>query len=215
MSEATGTPAAFDGRFSADIGAQQVARVYAEAFLNVAEKLGQVEELLGEFESFVATVQRNETVRSFLTSGAIGRAAKGEVLDKALTGRASPTLVNFLLVVNHHGRLDVLGPIVHACHEIRNRRLGRLRVQVRSAVPIDAAAQQHLRDELRRKLRLEPMLETQIEPELLGGLVIRVGDMVYDGSVRTRLERLRQQIRSRSLYEIQGRRDHGSHSEGN
>jgi F-type H+-transporting ATPase subunit delta len=80
-------------------------------------------------------------------------------------------------------------------------------VQVRAAVPLNAADENALRDRLAAVIAAQPVIHCEVDPALLGGLVIRVGDTVYDGSVRTQLRRLREQLLQRSTHEIQSRRD--------
>jgi F-type H+-transporting ATPase subunit delta len=75
-----------------------------------------------------------------------------------------------------------------------------MHVDVRAASPLGDEQQERLRQELREKFKREPILSVRIDPELLGGLVVRVDDWVYDGSVRARLERIRNQLLSRSSY---------------
>ena len=88
-------------------------------------------------------------------------------------------------------------------------------VLVSTAEPLDAAAEKRIIEDLRSRLNLQPLLDKQIHPELIGGIVLRVGDTVYDGSVATQLERLREQMINRSVHEIQSRRDRFSHPDGN
>jgi F-type H+-transporting ATPase subunit delta len=90
---------------------------------------------------------------------------------------------------------------------IREEELGIVPVHVRAAVPLDPADEKALRDRLAAVLAGQPVIHTVVDPELLGGLVISVGDTVYDGSVRTHLRRLREQLLQRSTHEIQSRRD--------
>ena len=82
-----------------------------------------------------------------------------------------------------------------------------MRVFVSTAEPIDAAAEQAIVQEIKNRLNLQPVLEKQIQPDLIGGMVLRIGDRVYDGSIATQLKRLREQMVTRSINEIQSRRD--------
>ncbi len=199
-----------------DMDAQRVAKVYAEALLRAAEKRGEVDELLQELDSLLDQVlQAEPQFEAFLSSGAVGRDRKANVLRSVFAGRASELFVNWLLVLNDHDRLDLLRPIVAAYRELREQRRGLLRVQVRSAEPLPEDQQERLRLELRQAFHKEPLLEIRIDPELLGGVVVRVGDWLYDHSVRTELESIRNQIIARSSYEIQSRRDRFCVADGN
>jgi F-type H+-transporting ATPase subunit delta len=192
-----------------EVGAQRVARVYAEALLDAAEKQGQAGEVLEELESLVQDVfAAAPQFEAFLASRAISRKRKPPVIQSTLGSRASPIFLNFLLVVNQHERLELLRPILAAYRSLHEERTGHVRVQVSSAVPLAGDQRQRLEQELRSIFQREPIVETRIDPDLLAGLVVQVGDWVYDGSVRARLANLRNQLIERSTYAIQSRRDH-------
>jgi F-type H+-transporting ATPase subunit delta len=115
--------------------------------------------------------------------------------------------MNFLLVLNGHERLDLLRAIVEAYRELRDERAGRVAVVVRSAVPLPGDQRDHLIQELRETFQREPVVEIQLDPDLLGGVVVQVGDWVYDQSVKSKLEDIRNQLIARSSHEIQSGRD--------
>ena len=191
-----------------DVGAQRIARTYAEALLDAAEKRGQAQEVFEELQSLVQDVfAAAPQFEAFLASRAITARRKPPVIRAALQGRASDLLVNFLLVLNDHERLELLRPILSAYRQLHEERTRHVRVRVRSAVPLPDDQRERLVQELRARYQREPILETRVDPDLLGGLVLQVGDWVYDGSVRTRLADIRNQLIEKSSYEIQNRRD--------
>jgi F-type H+-transporting ATPase subunit delta len=191
-----------------DVGALRVARVYAEALLNAAEKRNQVQEVWEELDSLVADLYAAKPeLEVFLSSGAISRNAKESVLRKVFEGRASELFLNFLMVLNRHDRLDLLRAVRQSYRDLMNVRARRIVVQVRTAAPLEDDQRQRLIENIRESLHLEPVLEERVDPDLLGGLVLRVGDRMFDGSVRSRLLKLREKLRERSSHEIQSRRD--------
>jgi F-type H+-transporting ATPase subunit delta len=201
-------------RPTADVSARRIARVYAEALLNAAHKAGQADAILDEFASLLDDVfGANPRLESVLSAAAMGRRAREAAFRSAFQGRASDTFFNFLLVLNDHERLDLLRTIFGVAREIHDERQRRVRVQVQSAVPLHDDQRDRLQRDLREAFRLEPVLESRIDPELLGGLRVRVGDWLYDASVRTQLETLRHQLIARSSHEIQSRRDRFSSAE--
>ncbi len=198
-----------------DVGSERVARIYAEALLRAAEAKGQTDEVLEDLEALVQDVfQAASQLEAFFSSGAIDRERKAAVIRAAFGSRTSELFVDFLLVLNDHQRLDVLRPIAAAYRELRDQRFGLLRVLVRSALPLPNDQQEQLKQQLRETFNKEPVLESQTDPELLGGLVVRVGDWLYDHSVKNELESIRNQIIARSSYEIQSRRDRFSSANG-
>ena len=200
----------------ADVSARRIAKVYAETLLNAAQKQGQDQDVLEELGSLVRDVfEQDPRLEVLLSSAAIGRHARREAIQKVFGGRANRLFVNFLQVLNDHERLDLLRPILTAATQLYDERHRRLRVIVSSAVPLPDDLRQRLEENIRTHFHLEPVLVPQIDPKLLGGLKVRIGDMQYDGSVLSRLETLRDQILARSSHEIQSRRDRFSINEGN
>jgi len=200
----------------ADVQSLEVARVYAEALLNAAEKAGQAEEVLAEFEALLQTIEApRSVVRKFLASGVISRETRGEAIRKAFDGRAHPILVDFLLVVNDHERMPLLPAILFEARELRDRRARRLPVHVTSAMPLPDDQLEGIKDAVRKRLRWEPLLETKIDPELLGGVQLRIGDWLFDSSIRTQLNEMRKELIERSSHEIQSGRDRFSSANGN
>jgi F-type H+-transporting ATPase subunit delta len=187
---------------------RHVGGVYAEALLNAAEKSGQADEVYEELRALVVDVfRRDPQLEEFLSSRAVSRAHKDEVLQKAFDGRATDVFSNFLHVLNAHDRLDTLRAVALAYRGLYEQRADRVRVQVRSAMPLQDDQQDRLRNELRETFKKEPVLETRVDPDLLGGLIIQVGDHLYDSSIRTRLDQIRNQLIERSNHEIQSGRD--------
>jgi F-type H+-transporting ATPase subunit delta len=197
-----------DLRVTADVTAQRVARVYAEALLNAAENKGQADDVLGELASLIQDVfKQAPKVEVLLSSAAVGRRRREELIRTIFEGKASDVFFNFLLVLNRHERLELLRPILVALRGLYDQRAGRVHVQVASAVPLPDDQKQRLAHQLRDKLRQEPVLDLKIDPELIAGVRIRVGDWQYDGSVLSRLADIRNQILTGTSHEIQSRRD--------
>jgi F-type H+-transporting ATPase subunit delta len=124
-------------------------------------------------------------------------------------------MLNFLKVVSRHGRLDCLRAIHHQLHAVYDKALGRVPVELITAAPVSEAEALTLAKTLGGVIPGEPVIRRRIDPELIGGAVVRVGDTVYDGSIARRLENVRQQMIDRSAHEIQSRRDRFSNPAGN
>jgi F-type H+-transporting ATPase subunit delta len=190
----------------------EVTRSYAEAIVNAAAKDGSVDDVLDELDAIIGDViLKNRKFAALLETPLVSAAEKDRVLQKTFEGRALPIVVRFLRVLNRHGRLGSLRPIARAAREIWDRRENRRSVTVRSATALDDAQQAALRDRLARALGATPVVRLEVDPSLIGGLVVQVGDDVYDASLRNRLEQLRQRLIEGKTHEIQSRRDHFSH----
>ena len=207
-------PSAKEFHDKADVSARRIAKVYATALLDAAAKHADAETVLAELDSLVREVFAQEPrLEMLLSSAAIGRHARHDTLQKIFSGRASATFLNFLQVLNNHERLDLLRPILTAAIQMHDERNRRLRVEVASAVPLPDDIRTRLETSVRTYFHMEPVLIPHIDPALLGGFKIRIGDMQYDASVRNRLDTLRDQILARSSHEIQSRRDRFSTSQ--
>ena len=198
----------------ADVSSKRLATVYAEALLNAAEQAGQVAQVLEEIDSLIDDVFKDDRRLETLFAGAaVGRKARKEAIEKAFSGRACDVVYKFLLVLNDHDRLDLIRPVRRAVHELNDERARRLRVLVYSAVPLSDEFKGRVAATVQERFHLEPVLETYVDPALLGGLKLRIGDNVYDATVRTRIDNLRTQLIASSSHEIQSRRDRFSSAE--
>ena len=113
------------------------------------------------------------------------------MLAAGFEGGASPLFRKFLGVLNENGRLDLLPAIDAAYQKLRDTAAGRVRVKVTAAAYLADNQVAELKSILKDTLNADPVLDIWIDPDLLGGLVVQVGDKVYDTSVRTRLANLR------------------------
>jgi F-type H+-transporting ATPase subunit delta len=189
-----------------DATQQQIGKVYAEALYGAAEKAANVETVRQEFQSLVEDVLRQlPKLDAVLQSPRVAHEEKVRILDSAFEGRMSKELLNFLKVVSRHGRLESLRAMQRAFQKVYNERAGRVDVLVRTAEPLTAELHARIADRLRQSLQREPVLHVEIDPELIGGVVIRIGDTVYDGSVARQLVRLREETAAAIAREI--RRD--------
>jgi F-type H+-transporting ATPase subunit delta len=209
------TPKARVASVLEDPRAEAVAQMYADSLLNTVPA-AEMEGTLEEFASFIDDVlERNSDFAALLVSGSVSRDDKINLIDRVIAPVATPLFTNFLRVLARHDRLELLPLILKESRLRHEIRAGKRRVQVKSALPLSEASLQGIRRQLAATLPFEPILETQVDPALLGGLVIRVGDSVYDSSLRTRIRQLRSRLRVRSLNEIQSGRDRFSYSAGN
>ncbi len=216
MEQTTTSPRLFSRLPTYDTGLWRAATVYAQALVESAEAAKQTDAVLAEFDSLVDDVlNRLPKLDAVLASGFVDEQVKEAMIDKAFGKQASPLFVSFLKVVARHSRLDMLRLIHLAFHFEYNKVRKRVQVMVSTAEPLDSAAEQRIVSELQSRLNLQPVLEKQVHPELIGGIVLRVEDRVFDGSIATQLKQLREKMLSRSVHEIQSRRNSFSSPEGN
>lgn len=177
---------------SFDQGREHLGHEYGKALLGAAETAGVVERVLEELESLVDDVLNNlPLLDATLSSPRVDLDAKRRIIDQAFKGKMAPVLLNFLKVLVEHGRFGSIRAIRRSARKIYNDLRGRMEVTVRTATPLSNPLRQTIAERLKAQLGKEIELVTQVDPELLGGLVVKIGDTLYDGSLRNRLERTR------------------------
>jgi F-type H+-transporting ATPase subunit delta len=199
-----------------DVGVEHVAEVYAGALMDVAAGAGQIAAIHEEFGVLAGRVlDRFPRFEALLASPMVSHEDTVGMLDRVLGGRVSPLLVNFLKVLSRHGRLDCLRAVYRRWILLYEQSLHRVRVQLTTAEPLPAELAARIRLALRGAFQGEPILETAVDPGLIGGAVLRLGDTVYDGSIANQLKKLHRQILDKSVHEIQSRRDRFRQASGN
>jgi F-type H+-transporting ATPase subunit delta len=186
----------------------RIARTYAEALLAVAEKKGQADEIGEELQSLYRDVlEKNPGVEGFFENPALSREKKDAALAKVFDGTASPLFTDFLRVLNRKDRLGLVKLIAIAYRSLRDEAANRVRVLVEAAAPLTKEQKDEVVETLTAALGKTPVVVVKPTPELIGGMIVRVGDKVFDTSVRTKLQILRNQLTARGSHEIQSGRD--------
>ena len=187
-----------------DSDRQQLGDVYARALLAAATSSDSVEEVMAQTESLCQDLLASKPqIRQLLESPRISHADKERMLDKAFAGRMETTLLNFLKVLSRHGGMDCLSAIERALKDQYNTMQGRIEVQVTSATPLDEETRAAITSQLVSSLNSQVELVVEVNPELIGGTIIRIGDTVYDGSVANRLARIKQEVLAHTTMEFQ------------
>lgn len=186
MSESKQTTTVFDDE------SMHVGQVYAKALLAATEAVGNVDVMVTQFESFVHDVlDKQPALEAALANPKLASEEKIRVLDKAFAQNMDITLLKFLKVLAIRRRFGAIRSVYQSVSNLRDEAIGRLRILVTTAQPIDAAALESLKSKLANIFKKEVILNTKVDASVLGGLLIRVGDVVYDGSVDGQLKQLR------------------------
>lgn len=171
-----------------------VSRSYAEALFELGERSGQQAAFSDAVEEFASLRETDEKVRRFLDSPKIEAEAKKRVLRRTLEGRAPKLFLNFLCVALDKRRQRLLGDIAHEYRALLDEHLGRLRVSVTLASEPDEKSEEEIASDLSRALGKTVIPQVRVDPEILGGVVVRYGDRVLDGSLRRRLLGMRRRM---------------------
>lgn len=171
-----------------------VARSYAEALFELGEKHGAHDDLAQGLNTVTSLLGADPRIRAFLETPKIDVSQKRRVLRSTLEEQVSPLFMNFVLVVLQKRRQRLLRTIAAEYRELLDEKLGRLHVQVTLAHEPDDVTEQSITTELSRILGRSVIPHISVDPALLGGIVVRYGDRVLDGSLRRRLMSLRQRM---------------------
>ncbi len=172
---------------------------YAEALFEAARERGELEQTLDELQEFGRVLEESEELRLFFYAGQVPEREKRRAID-ALTEGMSVSTRNFLKVLSDNGREEIFDEVVLRYEGLVKEHLGRVEVEVTTAVELDEEERERLKERLGRMLEgSEVILQTRVEPNILGGAVIRVGGRMVDGSIRGQLESLREGMLERSV----------------
>lgn len=185
-----------------------IASVYSESMIQLAEPLGEVENLLNELLDFVSLIEKDKDFRLFVESPLVNVEARARSFEKLFRGRYSDLFVDSLQVLNRKGRLGMVGAVAQSYSHEYETRCNRVEVYVQTAIPITDELREKIRDVAAKQTGKEPKLVESVDESLIGGLVMRVGDQKFDGSVATRLRRLGQALQDRASRELHGGRTH-------
>ncbi len=172
-----------------------VVRVYAEALFSAGEEKGNLDRLQEQLGQFADAVERDRDLQVFLFSPYLSSNEKVEGLRRAVTG-AEPELYNFLELLIEKGRMPEVSRIRRELDELWKKANRRLDVTVTSAIELDPGVVGRIGEEVERQTGEQVELSSEVDGDILGGIVLRVGNMVLDASIRTRLEKLRKSVAS-------------------
>lgn len=175
---------------------QAVSSVYAESILALAEERGMTDGVAEELAQLRELWGRDQQFVDLMTSSAIDQDARRESLRRVFgNGRVSPLMFDFLMVLNDKYRAYLLPAVCDAFVRQLNFKRGRREAFVTSAVPLDDPQRARLLGELRRLSRFEPILVERVDPDVLGGLKVQMGDYLFDASVAQRLQDYRDELK--------------------
>ena len=173
-----------------------IARNYAEALFTLGERSGRIQLYADLIDAVAHGVAAAPTVEAVLMSPRVTKAQKARLFAEALKD-APREFVLFLQGVIRRGRQGLLGDIAQAFIALQDLKLNRVRAAVTVAHPVDAALRQRIADQLTAVMGRQVLPHFSEDPAILGGVVVRVGDRVFDGSVRRKMTILRRALLAR------------------
>lgn len=188
-----------------DVDQEQLARIYAKAFLAATSSQDHAA-LVEELDSLVSDVLDKFPEFDFrLTSSVLSHEEREVLIDKVLGSRATASVVNLLKTLSLNGRQILVRPVAKTIHKLFGEMQGKHEVRVYVPGELSSELTDGLRQALQSRLGVAAEFHFFVKPELIGGMVVQVGDTVFDGSVRTTLERARRQMVESAVAAIESR----------
>lgn len=172
---------------------QDAARVYAEALFEVAKEKGKLDAVREQVDQFAEAVGDNRDLQVFFFSPYLSSKEKVDGAKRAISG-AEPEFINFLELLVDKQRMPEIFRIRREFDELWKRENRRLDVTVTSAVELDGEVVSKIGEEIERQTGEKVDLASRVDDDILGGIVLQVGNMVLDASIRSRLEKLRKSV---------------------
>jgi F-type H+-transporting ATPase subunit delta len=172
---------------------EEIARVYAEALFEVGKEKEKLDELRSELADFADALAENKEMQVFFFSPYFSSAEKKEGIDRVVQD-GDDEFVNFLELLAEKHRMPVIFRIRRQFDELWKRENHRIDVTVTSATELDDSVVEQIGNEIEEQTGEKVNLSTEVDDSILGGLVLQVGNMVLDASIRNRLEKLRKSV---------------------
>jgi F-type H+-transporting ATPase subunit delta len=196
------------GEGHADIGVERLSKIYAQAIIEAADRKQCRREVIEELGAMVRDVlPRVPKAGLVFDSPKVTPEEKSAVINRICAGRVLPTTLHALHVLARHGRLGMLHQVVIAAERRADEMEGRSQATFTTAHPLDSDEQREIVTAVETAVGTSVTPTFIVNPELIGGLIVRIADTVYDHSVATSLVRLRARLKQRSIHEIQYGRD--------
>ena len=180
-----------------DTGAEQLGKTYARALVGAAQSAGVADTVIDHLGQLVDQyLDGSPPLRAAFSSPRIEESEKLRVIDRVFGDEFHPILPMFLKVMASRDRLAYIGAVRNAADEIHDEMMGRVVASVTTAVPLDDALRSSISDRLGSIMNKEVRLRESVDPDLIGGMLIRVVDRVFDSSVSNQLYKMAKRTRA-------------------
>lgn len=176
-----------------------VARRYAQALFELGQEKGLLDVFAADLQEVVGAIESNDQLREIIGHHQLGREVKKQVLRDLFAATIHPLSLNFLMLSVDKNREQYLSAVYHWLLELVDRAENTQEVEVRSAIALSEGERQALIQSLRELTGKGIRLKVSVDPDLIAGVLVKVGDRVYDGSVAGRLRGLKSRLRSLPL----------------
>ena len=174
---------------------RNIASRYAGALFNLAREKGELEAIESSFPPIAQVVEQDEDLNGFLTHPAIASAEKKEVINKLFQGKINDMLYDFLCMVVDKKREAYIPLMWDVFNDLLLEHRKQLIAEVTTPYELPGGMQNELREKLKKVTGKDIIIEQIVQPEMLGGICVRLGDRIIDGSVGHRLEKLKEALK--------------------
>lgn len=178
-----------------------VSRVYAEALYRVAKAGGIVADIDQELQGLAALMHENVAFEKFLAAPMIDPSRKKKAIEAAMKGNIDDVLIDFICLLIDKGRSEILEGVAVQFRVLADADAGLVRIKVRTALEMSPEQCANLEASLQQVLQRDCSLEMKVDADMIGGMILRIGDKLYDGSVRRQLQLVGEQLMRSSGYE--------------
>ncbi len=167
---------------------------YAQAILGIADSKGITQQIADEISGIAAIIKSDAAFAKFLADPSVGNSVREQTIERVFGSQINPSLVAFLKLLNSKDRLGDFPGIADAVKEILDKRSGNVEVEVTVPQALNDHELENVRQQISQKLGKNAVVKQTVDESLIGGLVLKIGDSLIDGSVKTQLETLKKRL---------------------
>ena len=172
----------------------QVASRYAKSLIDLAQEQNALEPVRKDIELFIHVCKENPLLRAVLRNPIIGPDKKGAILNELFTDKVNPMILSYFKIVVNKGRSEILYATAKEFINEYNIRKNIVKATVSSAAPLSEKNKKQLEKLLKELTKGEVILETKVDPELIGGYILKIGDRQFDASISSSLRKLKKEF---------------------
>ena len=174
-----------------------IALTWAQSLLDLANEQGQTESVANDVQQLEQLIEQNRDFADFLSSPGISNEERANALSRIFSGRVSVLQERFLQLMSERGRLSLLPEVLEAFEHLLDEQLGKIEVDVTVAARLSDSELEAVRSRVSQALGRDAVIHQYVDPDIIGGIVLRVGDQVVDASIRRQLEAMRRRLMKR------------------
>ena len=171
-----------------------LALTYAQSLLELADERNEIEPVANDVGALKQVLEENPTLGEFFRDPGIGQEERKSLIDSVFGGKLNALVERVLLIMNERGRLGHLDEVVAAFEHLLDQKLGKVEVDVTVAGKLSDEELEHVRQRVGKALGKDAVIHQYVDEEIIGGMILRVGDRIVDASVRRQLQAMRERL---------------------